>query len=220
MPLDAPVSRTRAPSRLCLECLTRHGLSVSCAIVKSVPRNRIDVARDAKLEPILDRAETTLRASGFDGLSIARMARELGVAQNTIYWYFGDKDGVLVGVLERASKRALSQLSRFVGRGPIELILAAVDRLADLGPLDAAMRQRAPHAESVRVFEAAFDSSLNALLRDALRDHVHPEELDDVADAFHLAASGALAQHHPRARRRRLLRRVLEALVSQASSSG
>ena len=186
----------------------------SSAIVKRVPRNRPELPRDDKVDAILDGAESVLIASGYDGLSVAQLARDLHLAQNTVYWYFGDKDGLLVAVLERAAKRVLMKAAALERRGPIEQILAVVDQLPDLGPVIAAVRQRAPRSDPVRAFERSFDSSVRNLLRDALRPLVQPSELDEVADAFQLAAIGALAQPLPRAKRQRLLRRTLEALLA------
>jgi AcrR family transcriptional regulator len=181
-----------------------------------VPSNRSWVDRDQKVEEILDAAEAALRAGGFEGLSIAGLARDLGRAQNTIYWYVKDKDGLLVAVVERASKEALSDLAGLRGRGPIELVLSAVDRLADMKPLVLAMRQRSPHSEDVRAYEDIFDSSLRSLLRDVLRPLVPRRRIEDVADAFELAAQGALLAELTAARRRRLLRQLLEALIDAA----
>ena len=165
------------------------------------------------MEVILDAAEAALLEGGLAGLSIARLAHELHLAQNSIYWYFNDKDGLLVAVLQRASKRILVDLAAIGPRGPVEQVIAAVDRLADLGPIELAMRQRAPHAATVREFEETFDSSIRNLLRDVLRPLASGTRLDEIADVFQLIAIGALAAKTPQAKRRRLLRRTLVSLL-------
>ncbi len=66
-----------------------------------MPKTRHAVDRDEKVEEILAIAERRLRDGGFEALSVAAIARELGVAQNAIYWYFPSKDHLFVAVLER-----------------------------------------------------------------------------------------------------------------------
>ena len=182
-----------------------------------MPRNRAEVPRDEKIELILGAAEVALRQHGWAGLSVAGLARDLGLAQNSIYWYFTDKDGLLVAVLEQASKRALGDLAALGRKGPVEQLIAAVDRMADMGPLEAAMRHRAPNSTVVRAFERTFDSSLRNLLRDVLRPVVSDAALDDIAEVFQLTATGALACGIPQTDRRRLLRRTLDALLRSDS---
>jgi AcrR family transcriptional regulator len=181
-----------------------------------VPRTRLEEPREAKTEAILDLAEATLRNDGPDALSVARIARELDVAQNSIYWYFKDRDGLLVAVLERSSKRALDDLSRLRSRGPIELIVAAVDRIAALGPLEAAMRARASASDKVAAFERTFDASIRSLLRDVLASEVAPGQLERIAEVVEMVAAGCLARNTPTAQRRRILRHTLHALLDSA----
>jgi AcrR family transcriptional regulator len=66
-----------------------------------VARTRTDLDREAKTGEILAAAERRLRDGGYPALSIAAIARELGLAQNAIYWYFPSKDHLFVAALER-----------------------------------------------------------------------------------------------------------------------
>jgi AcrR family transcriptional regulator len=180
-----------------------------------VPRNHADVDRGEKERAILDAAEAMLRAAGVAGLSIAALARQLGVAQNSIYWYFPGRDGLLLGVLQRATKAALTDLAALEPAGAVVQLVAAVDRLADLAPLEAAMRSRAPHAPAIATFQSDFDRSLGSLLRDVLAREVPPAAVDDVADAFRIAATGALAVDLPPADRQRILTLLLRSLLGR-----
>src|SRR6266508_6254251 len=64
-------------------------------------RTRTELEREAKVGEILEAAERRLRDSGYEALSVAAIARELGLAQNAIYWYFPSKDDLFVATLER-----------------------------------------------------------------------------------------------------------------------
>lgn len=64
-----------------------------------MPLARTGVDREAKLEEILAAAERRLVAGGYAHMSVAAIARELGLVQNSIYWYFPSKDHLFVAVL-------------------------------------------------------------------------------------------------------------------------
>jgi len=48
------------------------------------------------MDEILALAQARLREGGYEALSVAALARELGLAQNAIYWYFPSKDHLFV----------------------------------------------------------------------------------------------------------------------------
>ena len=64
-----------------------------------VARNKRPQAADEKRAEIVGAARRLFIDAGYDATSMSRLAREAGVAPNTIYWYFGDKDDVLIAVL-------------------------------------------------------------------------------------------------------------------------
>src|ERR1700682_1365790 len=66
-----------------------------------MPKTRAQVPRAAKVDEIVAIAVRRLRSDGYDGLSVAAIARELGLAQNAIYWYFPSKDDLFVAALEQ-----------------------------------------------------------------------------------------------------------------------
>ena len=62
-------------------------------------RNKRPQAADEKRAEIVAAARRLFIDAGYDATSMSRLAKEAGVAPNTIYWYFGDKDDVLIAVL-------------------------------------------------------------------------------------------------------------------------
>lgn len=54
------------------------------------------------LDAILDRAGAILDADGIEGLTLRRLARELGVGAASVYWYVDDKDELLKLCYEQA----------------------------------------------------------------------------------------------------------------------
>src|SRR3981081_1169379 len=116
-----------------------------------MPKTRADVSRDAKTDAILALAEQRLREGGYEALSIAAIARELGVAQNAIYWYFPSKDELFVA----ARQRMLEQIAAGKpgsGVGVQKRILWFTDQFQALSQLRGAMAERAPHSPVVADF--------------------------------------------------------------------
>jgi AcrR family transcriptional regulator len=63
-------------------------------------------ARDPKKEQaIRDKALDTIVRHGFDGLSMQRLAKEVGVSPATIYIYFQDRDDLILSLYREASRK-------------------------------------------------------------------------------------------------------------------
>jgi AcrR family transcriptional regulator len=176
-----------------------------------VPRNRADVARDTKVDEIVAAARRRLVDGGFPALSVAAVARELGVAQGAIYWYFPTRDDLFVAAVERIFHDILSAKPR---RGTtVEHVLWFSDRLAEIQHLRLALHERATASEAARTFERDADALLLVMVEGALRGAVPAEELHDVASAVLALCEGALLRHGDRATRRRVIRFGYERLV-------
>src|SRR5207245_7470833 len=88
--------------------------------VKTMPRTRPELNREDKMAEILEVAERRLRESGFEGLSMIGIARELGLAQNAIYWYFPSRAelfaaalrGILEGIAARKPRHSTNIVER------------------------------------------------------------------------------------------------------------
>src|SRR5688572_23842668 len=65
-----------------------------------MPRNKSDVDHEEKREHILRVARALFASTGYELTSMSHLAQQAGVAPNTIYWYFADKDALLIGVLD------------------------------------------------------------------------------------------------------------------------
>lgn len=61
--------------------------------------------REATIERIVETALHLLETEGFEGLTIQRLAKELGYAVGALYRYFRSKDALLVALLHRVMDR-------------------------------------------------------------------------------------------------------------------
>ena len=94
-----------------------------------MPRNRRPLDPQEKRAEILVVAERLFTDVGYDHTSMAQLASAAGVTPTTIYWYFEDKDALLVGVLERIVAAAVTELAELAETVLSERVLWVVERL-------------------------------------------------------------------------------------------
>jgi AcrR family transcriptional regulator len=179
-----------------------------------MPRTRSELERDAKVEQILEAAEARLSEGGYEALSVAAIARELGVAQNAIYWYFPSKDHLFVAAMERML-RAILQRKPGGDAGPVKRVLWFTDRFAALSSLRGSMNERARRSPVVAEFVDELESHLSRMLTGVLRGHVAEDDLPVAVDTFRATVEGTFAKGMSAAERRRVLTFSLERLMDR-----
>lgn len=177
-----------------------------------MPRTRPAHSRDEKMSEILAAAETRLRSGGYEALSVAAIARELGIAQNAIYWYFPSKDELLVATLNRMLEEIVIRKPAKQA-GELERILWFTDQLEIVSRLRGAMSERASVSPVVAGFLETLDAQLSRMLANVLRDHVPADDLPVAVEAFRATVDGAFAKGLDKGARRRLLTFTLQRLT-------
>jgi AcrR family transcriptional regulator len=86
----------------------------------------------ARREQLLDVATDLAVDQGFHAVSVEAVARQAGVTRAVIYQHFPDRQGLLAGVVDRETSRALAQVSETtledLSEGdPKELMLESLD---------------------------------------------------------------------------------------------
>jgi AcrR family transcriptional regulator len=177
-----------------------------------LPKTRTALSKEEKVDRIVIAAERRLEAGGFDALSVTAIARELGLAQNAIYWYFPSKDHLFVAALERMLREiAARKPSR--SRDAVERILWFTDQFARLSQLRGAMNERASQSELVARFVDDLDRMLERMLANALAGKVSAEDLPLAVASFRATVEGTFVKGLGKRERRRLLRFALEQLT-------
>jgi AcrR family transcriptional regulator len=177
-----------------------------------MPRTRSELDRDSKVAEIVEAAERRLRDGGYDALSVAALSRELGVAQNAIYWYFPSKDHLFVAALERLIRTIAAGKPR--GRNVERKVNYFADRLADLSDVRSAMYERARSSEVVADFVHELHDAWRRIVAGALREHVPESELAMAVETLIATIQGALLQDLGPAERRRVIAFALERLTA------
>ena len=182
-----------------------------------MPRTRADVARTDKLDEIVEAARGRLVDGGYGALSVADIARQLGVAQNAIYWYFPTKDHLLVAAVEGILHDILDCKPK---RGAaVDRVLWFAERLHEFQDLRLTIRERARSSEAVAAFERNVVGLLRLLLVNSLSEVATPDHIDDAADAVMALCEGVLLRDISAAHRRRLLRFGIERLLGPDSTA-
>ncbi len=130
-----------------------------------MPRNRRDQDRDSKRDEIVAAARALFVADGFDATAMSRLAATAGVAPNTIYWYFKDKDDLLAAVLDGEFASGMDEYlqQRFANLG--ERVLWVAQRLQQVSGLINTVHARVAFSDTVRVLHDRFHAITEALLR-------------------------------------------------------
>jgi TetR/AcrR family transcriptional regulator, cholesterol catabolism regulator len=183
-----------------------------------MPKTRHAVSRDEKVDEIVELAERRLREGGYDVLSVAAIARELGIAQNAIYWYFPSKDHLFVAALERMLREIVARKPSG-NVGEIERILWFTDQFQALSEMRGAMTERARTSEVVAGFVRELDALLSRMLSNALRDHVPAGELPVAVETFRSTVEGTFVKGLDRRARREVLTFALERLMTANSAA-
>ena len=170
-----------------------------------VPRTRTAIDRDAKVDEILDAAVAQLRAGGPATLSVAAIARELGLAQNAVYWYFPSKDELFVAAVDRMLRDVVARKPPRQ-RSTKAKVLWFVDQLGELEPVRSALRDRGRSSDVVAAFQAEVDATFHRMLSNVLAsDLPDPAHRALAVDALVATIQGALQRPLDRQQRRRLV---------------
>jgi AcrR family transcriptional regulator len=179
----------------------------------AMPRTRPEVDRHDKVAAIVEGAQHRLLEGGYESLSVIALARELGVAQNAIYWYFPTKDHLFVAAVDRILHDILERKPR--AGSTVDRVLWFAERLHEFQDLRVTMRDRARTSQTVADYERDVTALLRVLLVGAFADDIDAEALDDTVDAVMALCDGVLLQDVTKAHRRHLIRFGFSRLVQQ-----
>jgi TetR/AcrR family transcriptional regulator, cholesterol catabolism regulator len=110
---------------------------------------------------LLEVARKLFLEHGYEGTSMARLAEEAQVAPNTLYWYFADKDALLVEVLNATM---LKMGSEYLARmnDPLEVqLMWLLSVLEDAQQLVATVHTRAAHSPALALWHQQFHTALD-----------------------------------------------------------
>jgi AcrR family transcriptional regulator len=177
-----------------------------------------DIDRDAKAKAIATVARRLFVDEGYDAISMSRLALEANVAPNTLYWYFTDKDALLLAVLDAVLSDALQDLARRKHSSFESRLLWLLDQLESVRKLVSTVHARANVSVTVNTWHEAFHKLFEAYVLEQLREAGLSDA--DGTPASRLIAycvEGLLAHPTSRAERRAFVRFLIESLGSRVA---
>lgn len=132
-----------------------------------MPRNRRAVDAEAKHHDLVVAATELFLADGYDATPIAAVARRAGVTTNTVYWYFADKEQLLIAVLDTLVDETWRNYRRVARRPPAARLAWVVRQLQQVSQLIATVHARIEHSERLSDWHDGF--------HEAVRQHLHSE---------------------------------------------
>jgi AcrR family transcriptional regulator len=164
--------------------------------------------REEKRAELVDAARRLFVEDGYDATSMAALARAAGVAPNTIYWYFGDKDDLLIAVLEAVLADALAEYAHVAERPMVEQVLWTVGRLQALRGLVTTVHARIGRSAALNAWHDAFHATTEGLLRASIAHAVPAEALDAEVRIAVFTVEGLLTHALPEPDQRAICERL------------
>lgn len=140
-----------------------------------MPRNKRHIDREEKKEEILKAAARLFREQGFTSTSMSQVAASAGVAPNTVYWYFENKDDVLIAVLNSALEHGMQTLSIRHAEPLLERGKALLGLLEDYGSLVTTVHALLQESDAIREWHDRFHQIVLSIMTAELINHKIPE---------------------------------------------
>jgi|TARA_R100001463_G_scaffold8611_15_gene26301 TetR/AcrR family transcriptional regulator of autoinduction and epiphytic fitness len=177
-------------------------------------KNKRDIDLKVKQDELESTASRLFLSLGYDGTSMNRIARELGVAPNTLYWYYASKDELLVGVLNRQMSQTLVRLPTIVDKPLKEKMAWALREFEQSRELVATVHARLEQSEVIREWHDQFHRFVEAAVIHTLQaDGVARERAAMLATVGTFLVEGLLAHPHSESQREAILQWFTESAL-------
>lgn len=166
-------------------------------------RNRRDIDSSEKRAQIIAAARRLFLADGYEATGMARIAAEAGVAPNTLYWYFADKDALLIEILDARVGEALQAFPAVQSRPLDAQLLWLLEQLEAVPGLVNTVHARLAVSPALNAWHERFHAMVEAMVIAQLARAGMPEPERPAAARIALFVVEGLLSHHagPRADR-------------------
>jgi AcrR family transcriptional regulator len=159
-------------------------------------RTKREQAPEEKRDEIVAAARALFVEEGFEATSMSRLATAAGVAPNTIYWYFKDKDEVLVAVLDAEFSSGMAAYLTLPATNPTERLLWVANQLEQVSRLVSTVHTRLEKSPALQAWHDRFHALSEEMLRLELRQAgIAPEKIDPLVKISVFTIEGLLTHH-------------------------
>ena len=185
-----------------------------------MPANRRPVPKEQRRDELLAAAAQLFVQDGYEGASMSRIAKLAGVTANTLYWYFDDKDQLLVAVADAYLQALLQEHRTAVGEQPLaDQLLWLVERLRPVKHLVATVHDRQATSDVIGTWHRSFHAAFEGVFEAQLPGAEQAEGRDAEVAAATFALEGAITHPLDDATTRSLCHLVAERLHHAASGA-
>ncbi len=140
---------------------------------------------------------------GYEATAMNRLAIAAGVAPNTIYWYFKDKDELLVAILNAELSERFNEYLQHPMPDPVDRLLWAVNQLQVANRLVSTVHARIQVSPEINGWHDRFHLMIESMLRLELQQAgVAPERMEALVKIAVFTIEGLLAHPLPTAEQR------------------
>ncbi|MFE0748642.1 TetR/AcrR family transcriptional regulator [Gordonia sp. NPDC058843] len=179
-----------------------------------MPRNRRLRDRDEKRAEIVAAARQLFVERGFDAVPISRVATDAGVTANTIYWYFADKDELLVAVLEAVLADSLQRYAELAEPDLTGRVLWIVSELRSLRTLVDTVHSRRLTSEAVDNWHNGFHAVADEMTRASLPADLPTDQLDATCHIVTFVIEGILTHPADAATTRTIVETLVRSIIA------
>jgi AcrR family transcriptional regulator len=178
-----------------------------------MPATRSETPRDDKAQQMVDAAISQVRSAGYEGLSVAGVARTLGLAANSVYWYFPNKDALFVAALDNILAD-LALKKPHGSRSLISRLLWFTDELQPVWQVIGPVYQRRQISPVMNEFANRLDELITTMLTNGLAVTVRESDLPLAVLTVRATVEGAYSQRLEPDARHSILRFLLKQLAT------
>lgn len=157
---------------------------------------------------------------GYEAASVNRIARTAGVTPNTLYWYFRDKDELLVATAEVYLQALLAEHESRTDRPLAEQLEWIVETLAPIRHLVVTVHSRLTLSTAIAQWHSRFHETVEELFERQLPGEIPPAARPQEVAAATFALEGAVIHDLDHTTTRRLCRSVAERLQQASRPAG
>lgn len=166
-------------------------------------RNKREQDRDEKRDEIVAAARVLFMEEGYEATSISRLASAVGVAPNTIYWYFKDKDDVLAAVLDAVLSARMGEYLMLPAMSVAERLLWVANQLERVSLLVGTVHSRLMQSPAINTWHERFHALSEEMLRQELKQAgIAPQKIEALVKISVFTIEGLLAHPLPEEQKR------------------
>ncbi|MGK2884092.1 MAG: TetR/AcrR family transcriptional regulator [Rhodococcus sp. (in: high G+C Gram-positive bacteria)] len=178
-----------------------------------MPRNRRPRQREEKREEIVSAARILFLERGYEEVSLARIASAAGVTSTTIYWYFTDKDELLVAVLDVVLAESRQRWTDLAELDLADKLMWVTAELKGMGRLVDTVHNRRLSSRAVDTWHENFHSMADALTRAELPADMPTADAEAHCQIITFVVEGLLTHDHDPATARSIIDTLVQGIV-------